>query len=361
MTDEAVVVGAGPAGAAVALLLARAGRAVTVIERDAAPSHRICGEFIGGDGLARLGALGVDVRRLGAQPISRLRLVRGARLVEAALPFRAAGVSRRGLDAALLDLAEAAGATVRRGRLARELRDGTLEVQGLSGLRPEAVLLATGKQELRGARRKLAGRVDAKIGLKMHLSLAPAQAAALDGHVELMLFPDAYVGLQMVTRATANLCMVVTEARWAGAGGWSGLLAGLARDCPPLARRLDGAQGWDKPLAIARVPYGFVHAPEATHEQAFRLGDQMGVIPSFTGDGIAIALHTASLAAATLLAGGTARDYHARARRSVRRPIRLATALYRAGHAPSGQAAMMATASLWPAALGAVAMLTRAG
>jgi flavin-dependent dehydrogenase len=356
--DGAVVVGGGPAGAAAALLLARARRGVTVIEREPEPAHRICGEFIGGDGLARLAALGIDVARLGARPIGRVRLVRGAAVAETALPFAAAGVCRRALDAALLEAAEAAGAAVARGHAVRRIGDGGIEVDRLGILRPAALFLATGKQELRGARRALRDAPDRKLGLKTHLRLTAAQAAELDGAVELMLFPDAYAGLQMVTRETANLCLVVAEERFALARGWQGLLAELARACPSLARRLDGARGWDRPLAIARTPYGFMHRARR-HEPAFRLGDQMGVIPSFTGDGIAIALDTAALAARTHLQGGTTAEYHGAAARRLRRPIRLATALYRAGHAPLGQFGMMAAARLWPGSLRAVAAMTR--
>ena len=41
-----LVAGGGVAGAAAALLLARAGRPVTVLEKDALPADKMCGEFI---------------------------------------------------------------------------------------------------------------------------------------------------------------------------------------------------------------------------------------------------------------------------------------------------------------------------
>ncbi len=130
------VVGGGPAGAAVACRLARAGRAVTVFEREKAPAHVVCGEFLGGDALAQLAALGIDVLALGGRTIHRVRLVRGDRVAEASLPFPAAGISRRVLDSALLGEAEASGARVLRGHAVRGLCDGRLLVAGLGEIRP---------------------------------------------------------------------------------------------------------------------------------------------------------------------------------------------------------------------------------
>lgn len=352
--------GGGPAGAAVALLLARAGRQVCVFEREPASGHKVCGEFIGGDALALLAELGIDVAALGGAAITRLRLLRAGRRVEAALPFPALGLSRRKLDAALLRAAGAAGAQVVRGHAARRLRPGVLELDRLPPVAAPALFLATGKHDLRGAARA-AGRAADTVAFKLHLGLAPDQARALAGAIELLLWDDSYAGLQPIEDGAANLCLVTPRTRLQRAGGWDGLLDGLCRDSPHLAARLRGARGWDKPLAIAAVPYGFIHRAAAGDAGIFRLGDQLGVIHSFTGDGIAIALHTARLAARCFLAGASPAAYHARAAAEVAGPIRLSCALYRAGRRPPVQAAMIAAAGLWPGALGLLAGLTRAG
>jgi flavin-dependent dehydrogenase len=92
----------------------------------------------------------------------------------------------------------------------------------------------------------------------------------------------------------------------------------------------------------------------------FRLGDQMGVIPSFTGDGMSIALHSAVVAAACLLDGRSCRAYHTRMRRDIAGQIGRASALYRLGRAPGGQRLLMRLATVWPRGLiGVGAALTR--
>jgi len=356
---DIVVAGGGPAGAAAACLLARAGRRVVVVERETEPIHRMCGEFLAGAGLDRLDELGIDMARLGARPITRMRLVHGERVAEAKLPFRALSLSRRELDAALLGCAERAGAKVLRGLSIRSIEDGTLHIDGRGELPAPTLVLATGKHDVRGARRE-AGEPPDLVGFKTHLRLTPAQAGALEGVVELIMFRDGYGGLQMVEGGAANLCLLVDRARLAREGGtWDGLLASLLAECGHLRQRMTGAEGWPKPLAIARVPYGYVHA--GADGAMFRLGDQMAVIPSFTGGGMTIALHSASLAARCIIDGGDAGAYSASIRRAVGRPMRLAGLLYRAGRAHWLQSAIPRIADWWPSGVSGLAAMTRVG
>ena len=356
---EIVVAGGGPSGAAAACLLARAGRRVVVVEREAEPKHSICGEFLAGAGLDRLAELGVDMGRLGARPITRMRLVRGDAVAEARLPFPALSLSRRVLDSALLDRAELAGAEVLRGHAIRAIEPGVLHIEGHGELRASALLLATGKHDVRGARRMAENPPDL-VGFKTHLRLAPAQSAALEGVVELILFRDGYAGLQPVEGGQANLCLLIDRARLSREGGtWDGLLAGLLAECGHLRRRLAGADGWPKPLAIARVPYGYVHP--SVDDNVFRLGDQMAVIPSFTGGGMTIALHSAALAARCILEGGAADAYARAIRRDVRGPMRVAGLLYGAGRLGWLQGAIMRLAGWWPGGMADLAAMTRVG
>jgi flavin-dependent dehydrogenase len=359
-----VVAGGGPAGAAAAALLARGGRRVLVVEREAGPTHKVCGEFLGGPALASLARLGIDVAGLGASPIDRVRVVRGRTVAEAPLGFKGAGLSRHAMDEALLRRAVADGAEILRGAAIRSLSDSALEVDGAGRIEGSALVLATGKHEMRGAKRALVRPAEDLVGFKTHLRLSPAQTEALRGAIELILFPDSYAGLQMVEGGEANLCLLTDRARFQRAGAtWDGLLADLLAESPHLRARLGDATAWPKPLAISRVPYGFVHREsEGPGTPAvFRLGDQMGVIPSLAGEGMAIALHSAFVASACLLENGSASAYHAAMRRSVTRPIRVASALYRCGRARVGQGMMMATMRAWPGALRALAAATRVG
>lgn len=333
---EVLVIGGGLAGAAAALRLARAGREAVVLERERGPHDKVCGEFLSFEAQEELTDLGLDLEAMGAVPLDRVALAAGGRRSEAPLGFQALSLTRRVLDEALLDRAARAGAEVRRGARATGLaRDGegwAVEVGGET-LKARTVLLATGKHDLRGWRRPPGGQDDL-LGLKGYWRLA--RPGRLAGLVELHLFPGGYAGLQPVEGGRANLCLVVRRAAFAGLGGWDALLAHLLAAAPALAERLEGAEPCtDKPLAVASIPYGLV---ADRSEGLWRLGDQAAVIPSFTGEGMSLALHGARAAAEAILAGRAPGGFQASLARDLSGQVRRSTRMSKALVAPAGQA-----------------------
>jgi flavin-dependent dehydrogenase len=360
---EIAVVGGGLAGAAAACRLARAGRRVVLLEREPAAGHKVCGEFVSVEAARHLRELGADgadpLPALGAAPIERVRLVAGRMEAVADLPFRAFGLSRRRLDDWLLLQAERAGAVLRRGVAVQGIaagRGGGVRLDTARGsFAAGRAVLATGKHDLRGHRRE--GPLNELVGLKLHVRLAAAQDRALAGHVELVLFKGGYAGLQQVEDGTANLCLLVAKDSFARAGrDWRALAAGV----PHLARRLAGAEpAWPRPLAVYRIPYGYLHRGKAGEGPVYRVGDQLAVIPSFTGDGMAMALHGAGMAAAAILAGEPPAAFHARAAALFARPVRLAGLVAGAGAVPWLQGPMAAACRAFPALMSGIARATR--
>jgi flavin-dependent dehydrogenase len=362
MEAEVAVVGGGLAGASFAAQLAAAGRDVLLIEREAGPHDKVCGEFLSREAQLYLRDLGIDLAGLGAAPIGTLGLAAGARTVSARLPFQALSLSRRVLDEAVLAQATARGAQVLRGRRVTGTEPGLrlrVRLEDGAEITAATVVLATGKHDLRGHARP-AGRQNDLIGFKMMFELSPRQRAALEGRVELMLFAGGYAGLQPVEGGRANLCLLVQRDRFAAIGrSWPALLAAIGAETPLLATRLGAARpDWAKPLTVAGLPYGLV-LRDAAADGLWRLGDQAAVIPSFSGDGMSIALHSARLAATAYLEGRTARDFQAKLAADIGAQVWRATWLSRIFVQRRPQRGLLATARLLPAALGLGVALTR--
>ncbi len=338
------------------------GHRVTLIEREPAPRHKVCGEFLSGEALEDLHALGIDVASLGAVPIDHVRLAAAGRAAEAPLPFPAGSLTRRALDTALIAEAVAAGVRVERGRSVHSLSrtpanlwqatldDGTTRAAS-------TVFLATGKHDLRGHARPK--DPEQWVAFKMYFRLTPVQAAQLAGASELMLYPGGYGGIQPVEGGIANLCCVVQQRQLARMGNrWESFLARIQQDCPHLAMRLAGAEPLlTKPIAITHIPYGYIR--RTTEDGLYCIGDQAAVIPSFTGDGISIALHTARCAVAAYLAAQPAPVFQANLRSSLRLQMRLAESAASGLNNSFARAVLPFCLSVWPGVMRVTAKLTR--
>lgn len=349
----ALIVGGGPAGSAAAITLGRAGAMPVLIERSPGERDVVCGGFLGWDALAALKRLGLDPAQLGARPIRRLRLVAGRRTVERALPHPAAGLSRRRLDAAMLHLAEEAGAVVLRGRAVRMIEEGRARLDGGEEMAAGALFIATGKHELRGAARSLGAR-QVSVGLRTALPPAPRLAQALAGTIELHLYDGGYAGLLVQEDGAVNLCLSVSRARMAEAGSPRALYDMLAAEAPLLAERVGAPpQQWE---AIAGIPYGW--RATTTSDGCYRIGDQAAVIASLAGDGIAVALTSGAAAAHARLAGIGAGTFQRDFAACARRPILVAEALRHMAEHRRERALMMRLAGVGGLA-GLAARLTR--
>jgi flavin-dependent dehydrogenase len=360
--DEVLILGGGVAGCAAAIALARKGRQVTLIEREPTPRHKVCGEFLSGEALEDLHLLGIDVPSLGAVPIHYVRLAAARRAAEAPLPFPAASLTRKALDTALIAEAITAGVRVERGRsvqaLARTAPDAwqaTLDDNTIH--EAPTIFLATGKHDLRGHARP--EDPQRWVAFKMYFRLAPAQAAELARASELMLYPGGYGGIQPVEGGIANLCCVVQQRYLARVGHrWENFLAKMQQDCPHLAMRLAGAEPLlAKPIAITHIPYGYIRP--TSEDGLYCIGDQAAVIPSFTGDGISIALHTARCAVAAYLAAEPSPIFQAKLRSALLSQMRLAEFAADGLNNSFARAVLPFCLRVWPGVMRVTAKLTR--
>ena len=282
--SKCVVVGGGLAGSAFAIQVARHGRQVTILERTAGPHHKVCGEFLSSEAQELLGELGLDVWKCGAAPASYLGLEFGEYQAKIKLPFRGAGLSRFRLDQLLLDAAAQSGAEVIRGASVTKVEYNRHPiVVHTANERREAthVALASGKHNVRGLPRPQAPTV----AFKMQLRPNGTAADALDDLVHLSLFAGGYAGACLVEDGVATIGWVMERDRldvtalpeWQVHAKFlaqrSSFFSSLLSNAPPL---------WSKPFAVAAIPYGFIRK-RVISEAVYPVGDQLAVIPSYTG------------------------------------------------------------------------------
>lgn len=359
---DAIVVGAGPAGSAAAIGLARGGAKVLLLERARETGDALCGGFLSWQTLARLEALGIAADALGGQRVACVRLFAGKRMSETRLPEAALGVSRQRLDSTLQDAAVAAGVGLERGVHATGIADRSVQTRDGAALAAGAIFLAAGKHGFRGFPREPASwqRADPVMGLRLRLPAHPALDRLIGEAVELHLFDRGYAGLVRQEDGSGNLCLAVHKSRLDEAGGDpAALLRALGDALPRLAERLACAAGPHDIDAIGHVPYGWRTAETAPG--LFRLGDQAGVIPSLAGEGMGLAVASAEAAvAAWRHRGGAAAPGFQRALAArMARPFALANLVWRLGENPRSAAPMTAAASLFPSLVRMISRTTR--
>jgi flavin-dependent dehydrogenase len=354
---RALIVGGGPAGAACAIGLARAGLPHLLVERTRETGDALCGGFLSWRTLDRLATLGIDADALNRQRLTQVRLFAGKRTATAALPHPALAVSRRRLDTLLLAQAIDSGAAVERGVTVRAIEDGEARLADGAALAAGTLFLASGKHDVRGLARPAEARgADPTLGLRVRLPASPHLTRLLASAIELHLFPGGYAGLCLQEDGSANLCMAVHRSRLTEAGSPEQLLARLGEELPELGVRLAHAEAGAPIDAIANVPYGW-----RAHDAPLgvvRLGDQAGVIPSLAGEGMGIAIASGIAAARAYAADPTMRDWQPRFARRLARPIGVASLVRQVVESRLGAAALVAAR---PALIDVIARLTRVG
>jgi flavin-dependent dehydrogenase len=329
---DVAIVGAGPAGSASAIHLARAGWRVALVDRAVFPRHKPCAEYLSPAVEPQLRELGVLERITATRPgrlkgfriyapsgacfqgdFAATKDAKGRSLFETGL-----SVPRYVLDHALVEAAREAGAEVRVGWRLAQVRaapspDRRMLVPAGDGdtLQARLVLAADGLHSTVARRLGLQREAHMrKIALVAHLR----GIADLTEYGEMHVAERRYVGLAPLEPYGAgdlcNVALVVDEARDAQslAGRPQDFLLEALAAFPRLQGRIDHLTVVRPALTTSRL---CVHARWLSAEGVLLVGDAAGYYDPFTGEGIYRALHSARLAAGVAHEALAARDTRA--------------------------------------------------
>ncbi len=323
---DVLIVGAGPAGATAALLLARAGVRVRLLDRSRFPRPKLCGDTLNPGALTVLARLGVADDVLAASlPLEGMTVSGpGGAVVTGRYGRGIAGAAlpRSEFDMLLLRRALAAGASLEEGsNVLGALVD---DAAGLCVRGVTAVGHTGGRLELRAPITIAADGRRSRIAFGLGLAWHPVRprrwaigtyfegVRGMGSVGEMHVRPGHYLGIAPLPGGLANVCLVVPEAIARGgpstrtrpgptlrAGGWGAALLDRAIAGEPALRdRFAGARALSPPTVLGplavdgarRVPRGLLVA-----------GDAAGFIDPMTGDGMRFALRGGELAAAEAL------------------------------------------------------------
>ncbi len=279
-----VVIGAGPAGCAASILLARLGVAVTLVEKKPFPRVKVCGEYISPAGTEALERLlsPDDLRAAGARRVGSMALELADRTLEWRTPKDAWCLSRRTLDEILRDRALETGVDIHQPAAVRSVdyRDDAVTLTLVSGdtLTADAVIHADGL-----ARHDPAGPTPmAKgiVGFKCHYRPAAPVAG-----VRMRAARHAYIGTVAVESGLATCALVARSSLVKHhAGDADALVRALWPHWDPARRESDWLS-----CGVARSPY-----TEPGHARSVRLGNAAAAVDPVGGEGIGLALWSAA-------------------------------------------------------------------
>ncbi|HEX3654445.1 MAG TPA: FAD-dependent monooxygenase [Pirellulales bacterium] len=298
---DAVIVGAGVAGACLSALLARRGWRVALIDAASFPRQKVCGEHLDGRAQELFASWGVRQSVVdGAVSLNTVSLVlgNGSRLSApvAAGHGETIAISRHTLDEQLVKVAIDAGVAFFPDC---RIRDVLIEGDRICGVesgdlrfRAAVTIAADGRESIVVRKTgRITRRGQPRVGFKRHVEQNPTDPIVHRDELGMFSLPQGYLGVAPVGAGSLNLCGVIPGRMIKAAGGLKPALQAWTRDHPALQRHVmaEGSCWWT-------VPRVQTQAARPSYSGVLYIGDARGTIEPLAGQGMLMGLASVDLA-----------------------------------------------------------------
>ena len=318
MKLDALIIGAGPAGATTALLLAEAGLSVGIVEKAVFPRRKVCGEFISATNLPLLRKLGIADYYLthGGPEVRKVGLYASNTVLTSSMPYNqlrdgkwGRALGREHLDVVLLERAHAAGARVWQPAVITDLQQekGLFscminESNQLTEIHSRIVVMANGSWERGpGASSITPHQPSDLLAFKAHFK----QCELAEDLMPLLAFPGGYGGLAHSDnqRVTLSCCVrrdILQRIRKENSGLQAGeaVFQYIKTNCQGVRDVFMHAKREGNWLAAGPIRPGI---RQCYQNNLFFVGNAAGEAHPVVAEGISIALQSAWLLSQVLI------------------------------------------------------------
>ncbi|RNL55498.1 NAD(P)/FAD-dependent oxidoreductase [Pedobacter jejuensis] len=300
LETEILIIGGGLAGLTAAIHLQHFGLAVTLIEKQTYPHHKVCGEYISNEILPYFDWLNIDLDELFPAKITTLQFTSNSgKSVNTKLPLGGIGLSRYAIDEFLYHKAIKNGVNIITDAvLTIKFVDNIFNVETSNGKHFKAnhVIGAYGKR----------ATIDVKLERRFITKKSPFLAVKAhynsnfdDNLVSLNNFAGGYCGVSKVENNNLNICYLADYNSFKKHKSIEAYQENVLYKNKNLKAIFENATMiFDVPLTISQISF---EAKEPVFNHILMIGDTAGLIHPLCGNGMAMAIHSAKIVSELLI------------------------------------------------------------